>query len=470
MKSKKIVMGLCALGMAISLSGCGSKQETTDGLEGTQVKTEELNVQEVMQTQEESEKELQKPFSEAGTIEETVLVEENDVKIIATDLSYTTYSTDLNLIIENNSEKDLTFVSGSIGYNCNAVNGYMMDGGYLNVDVAAGKKANEKISFSMDELAIYGLNEVADIQVGFDIMDTDFNHWYSEPKQIKTSVADTYDYETDTYKKAITSNGLSSAYGYTVDYYAEDELYNQNGISIISETLVTNKDGEKAIFLEVENNSEEYINGAVTDVAINGLQVYSGLWLNNAVNSGTRRVMKLTLSTLLDKAYGDALGINEVGELSFEFGVKDLNYDEVIAPEGIVITIPEVKVSFDASGEEVYNENNIRIISKGLVKDSLEYSEDIHMLLLVENNYSETIKVDEALNSLSLNGLMTDCISPNIDIPMGKSGIIDITIPSFSLENNNITGIEEVKEAEITFEIRDMKYKDIAEAKVQITY
>ena len=44
-----------------------------------------------------------------------------------------------------------------MGYSCNSVNGFMVDDGYLNCDVANGKKANDTISFSYDELMLYAL-------------------------------------------------------------------------------------------------------------------------------------------------------------------------------------------------------------------------------------------------------------------------------------------------------------------------
>lgn len=93
-------------------------------------------------------------FSSQATIEETVLVDESDVKITATGLSYTDYSAELSLLIENNTDLDLSFYSGTAGYSCNAVNGYMSDEGYMNVDVSAGKKATEDISFDASSLAI----------------------------------------------------------------------------------------------------------------------------------------------------------------------------------------------------------------------------------------------------------------------------------------------------------------------------
>lgn len=88
-------------------------------------------------------------FKTTATIEETVLYDENNVKITATGLNYTDYVAELNVMIENNGDKDLSFICNSVGYNCNAINGYMVDDGYLSADVAAGKKANETISFSI---------------------------------------------------------------------------------------------------------------------------------------------------------------------------------------------------------------------------------------------------------------------------------------------------------------------------------
>lgn len=120
-------------------------------------------------------------FRTDATLAETVLVDENGVKITATGLTYTAYSVDLELTIENNSGKDLSFVSGSLGYSCNSVNGYMIDGGYLNCDVADGKKANDAISFGYDALMLYGINEIADIEIGISMTDNDYNTTYTGP-------------------------------------------------------------------------------------------------------------------------------------------------------------------------------------------------------------------------------------------------------------------------------------------------
>lgn len=61
-------------------------------------------------------------FDSSAAIEETVLVDESDVKITATELKYTAYDVKLSLTIENNSSQNLSFHSGTLRYNCNSTN------------------------------------------------------------------------------------------------------------------------------------------------------------------------------------------------------------------------------------------------------------------------------------------------------------------------------------------------------------
>ena len=125
MKHKRIIA--IVAGILFLITGCGTEGKNNEkNLDGEQTKKEET-------------KESIDGFNTEGTIEETVLIEENSVKVIAKDLQYTNDYAELSLIIENNSEKNYTFYSGTLGYSCNSVNGYMIDDGYFNTDVAAGK-------------------------------------------------------------------------------------------------------------------------------------------------------------------------------------------------------------------------------------------------------------------------------------------------------------------------------------------
>lgn len=51
-------------------------------------------------------------------------------------------------------------------------------------------------------------------------------------------------------------------------------------------------------------------------------------------------------------------------------------------------------------------------------------------------------------------------------MPSGKSAVIDVEIQASSLEENSIAKAEDIKDAEITFEIKDKSYNTIDEPKV----
>ncbi len=140
-----------------------------------------------------------------GSIKETELLNSDSICITAKSLEYDSYSVKLKLLIENKSSIDLTVITGSIGYSPNSINGYMVDTGYLNCDVAAGKKSVETISFDYDELMVMGIYKLADLEIGFEIKDKNYNSVYSAPVRIETSHAASYDYSVDTYQETIAS-------------------------------------------------------------------------------------------------------------------------------------------------------------------------------------------------------------------------------------------------------------------------
>ncbi|MDE5698237.1 MAG: catabolite control protein A [Lachnospiraceae bacterium] len=465
MKRKTVNMVFVMAGVVLSLASCKNAQSTAVGQQDVD------NIVEAADAKSDKNQDIGiKGFSRDGIIEETVMVDESDIKITATDLCYTDYAVQLNLTIENNSDKDLSFVSGSMGYSCNAINGYMLPSGYMNADVLAGKKTNETIRFRIDELSIYGITEIADIQIGFNVSDDDYQTVYRGVGQVKTSEADSYDYETDTFAENLKSGVLEKMVDCKVDYYSDDELYNQNGISIISEALVTNKDGEKTVFIEIENKSSELVYGVTSGMTINGLVVYSANWSSDAVSPQTRCVVGLTPSDMLDEDYWDLFGISEIENIAFSFVITDEEWNEVASSQEVSIALAKKTHPIDDKGKEVYNENGIRIIAKGLIEDSSDYSNDIHMLFLIENNYSDTIVIDDVYNSLSINGYMVDYMAGSRKFPSGKCALIDVEIDKSSLEECGIAGKEGIAEAEITFEIKDGKHNDIAEPTVLIEY
>lgn len=408
------------------------------------------------------------PFNVDATLAETVMMDEGGVKITATGLTYTAYSVDLALTIENNSGKDLSFISGSLGYSCNSINGCMVNEGYLNCDVANGKKANDTISFSFDTLMLYGIDEIADIEIGFDMSDDDYNHTYSGPRQLKTSAFDTHDYAADHYQEAITSKAAMSTYGYEMLHFSQDVPYDQNGVKLLSSGVIRNLDGEIALLLELENTTDKMVCLSTSDIAINGLLVNDSTWSSNAINPGTRCIVDVDLSTVLDSAYWDIYGITQVGTVSLSLAQRNEEGMEIVAETPVEIVIPDVSASFDGTGAEIYNSNGLKIVLKGMIEDPSDYSSDLYVLLLAENNSGKTLTIEDAYDSLSVNGFMTDYSFSGQSLADGMSAAMVIQLWESSLEENKITSASDIQEIEMSLEIEE-GYTTIDEPTVTLT-
>ena len=413
--------------------------------------------------------ESQELFNVNATLGETVLVDEDGVKITATGLTYTAHSADLALTIENNSGKNLSFVSGSLGYSCNSINGYMVNDGYLNCDVANGKKVNDTISFSYDALMLYGINEIADMEIGFSMTDDDYNSTYSGPRQMKTSVFDTHDYTTDHYQKAITSGAAMSAYGYEVAHFSQDALYDQNGVKLLSSGLIRNQDGETALLLELENTTDSIVYVSTSDIAINGLVVNSSTWSSDAINPGKHRIVEVVLSSVFDDAYWDAYGLTDVGSVFLSLAQRNEDGAELALETPVEFMISGAEATFDGDGTEVYNNGGLRIVSKTVQEAPSEYSSNLYVLLLAENNSGRTLAIDDAYDSLSVNGFMTDYSFSGQELADGESAALVIQLWESSLEENEIVSASEVKEIEMGFEIKE-GYTTIDEPTVTIAF
>lgn len=461
---KRILLGV-AVALLLLLSACGGQPASTESPTefGQDLATQ---TPEVKAPQETSRKELP-AFALQATMEETILVDEKDVKITATALQGTSYQVELSLAIENNSDTDLSFLSGTMGYSCNSVNGYMIDDGYLNVDVVAGKKANETIKFSVDQLELMGITDIADIEIGFHIQTSDYDTYLrTGPRQLRTSLSDSYDYSADTYQEAINNGEFAQIYSYSMEYFATEVPFEKNGVKVLSWGLVTNKDHEKTVFLEVENTSTDQIFLTTSNFYFNGLLVGGYTWSSEAINSEKRKVITLPLSSMLEESYWEIFGLTELGDITFSIGLANPDRQKIAPAEMVSLLLPGVQATFDTAGEEIYNENGLRIISKGLVESNSDYLNDVYVLFLAENGTAETLDIDVAYNSLSVNGYMTDFFGAGQDLAPGKSGILAVSMRGDSLEKNGIDALEKIEDLELSFMIRDDRYNTLAEPKV----
>lgn len=468
---KKLISLLLALLLTVSLAACGNTNNdtNTDAPASTPSSDSQPSGNETKPDDEPQIELKSREFNKGATIEETVLVDENGVKITATELTYGNYAAELTLVIENNSDKDLSFIANSVGYSCNSINGYMVPEGYLNCDVAAGKKANDTISIGYDTLMLYGIFEIADIEIGFDISDDDYNHTYTGPRTILTTAADGYDYATPHYRQNIASKESQAEYDYTVPYFSSDAVYEENGLIIASQAVMENEDGESILLLEIVNTTDEIVGVSTTNIDINGLRVCDSTWSHDSINPGKTAIVDIDLSSVLEPEYWEVYGITEVGNVALKVSFKDAENNEIATPANLSIDIPGADSSFSMEGAEIYNDNGIRIASKGVYADPSEYSDDLHILLVAENTSGKTLALHDVYDSLSINDYMATYSFYTTTMEDGACVMIDILLWGYGLDDINISEPSEIKSVEFSVSIKDQNYKEIDKATIAFT-
>lgn len=179
------------------------------------------------------------------TLPETVLYDQNSIRITATGLTTDSLlGPELNLLVENDSAQNILVQPDYC-----MVNGYMMDG-LLSTDVAAGKKANDSVDFLRNVLARCGIETITDIELALVISDGDTWQTLYEtgPVTLQTSAAGTY---TQTYDDS------------------GEEIYNQNGIRVVAKSVDDDLFG-KGIRFYLENNTDTAVAVNAENVSVNG--------------------------------------------------------------------------------------------------------------------------------------------------------------------------------------------------------
>lgn len=185
----------------------------------------------------------------AVTVEQTVLVDRDNVVITATGMDESVFGPELKLLIENNSDTNLTFQVRNA-----SVNGYMADT-MMSEDVAAGKKSNTEITFTTSGLKECGIDTFANMEFSFHIFTTD--GW------------DDY-LDTD----AITVETSAAAiYTQTIDDSGE-VFYDSDGIKIVGKGLSSDDSiFGPGLIIYIENNSDTDRTVQVRDTSVNGFMI-----------------------------------------------------------------------------------------------------------------------------------------------------------------------------------------------------
>jgi len=337
---RKVALLAALLALVLSITGVTAVAAET----WKSAVEKEVSKEQKKSDKEKSDKEKVGEIKKEATIKKKVLFDEKDIKITALSLSYGKSSAELEVRLENNTEKDLTFASEAMGAAYNAINDTMIMDGYLNEDVAAGKSVTATIEFGYDNMFLFGISEIGTIQVGFAASDDQYNLIRTGPLELKTtaakSVKKSEKTSTDSFRKRMQNKKVQENYGFEMKYYSEDEVYSSSKYSIITELLLENKRGSRSFMLETKNGTKKNAYVTCRDITVNDKMIHEGSWADNTLITAKKRALvRIDIDGLLDREENKDLNIKDIKSIGFTVEIQD-NYGKDLAePEEVLIKV-----------------------------------------------------------------------------------------------------------------------------------
>ena len=391
-------------------------------------------------------------FDKSGTIAESTIYDQDGVTITAKSLTYTDDAAVVLLDLSNGTDKDLTFVSGSMGYSANSINGYMVDDGFVNVDVTPGNHAQETMEFDLQTLQIYGINAIADMKVSFEIEDADNNSTYTGSLDLPTSLADKVDTSGDPYQSTIVSDAALNTVQMKMLAFSNEEPVQAGDLTVLSEAMLELENGQTGVLLEVRNDGSEYRYVGVDGITVNGLKVCSRNWTGDIITPGCTALVDITMDDVLSEAGRTQLSMKEFGSLGFHLTVYASDYDTELATAQVQIENPDADASWKDDGAELYNDGGIVIRSAGRPFEDEDDNLYAHLYFIVQNNSGSDISITDSYeDAFALNTLMTDYLMYSVRLNDGEIGLVDLEINLDELETNGLSDLSSVTSADMRF-------------------
>lgn len=223
---------------------------------------------------------------------------------------------------------------------------------------------------------------------------------------------------------------------------SEQELYDQNGILVTAKKMRDGMLGPE-ISVAIENNSDRNVMISARSLSVNGfMMTTSGMFSVVAAGKGANSEITLMTSELQKS------GISTIGEITFYLNIADADTFKTIDATELITVETSAAGTFlqgeDDSGDQIFGADDLRIVCKGLKKDSVW---DGSVVFYLENNSGKNVSI--YAEDVSVNGDMAD-VGMFSDLRPGTK-----MIDGMNLLNTGLDSIEDIRNVEFNLHIVD---------------
>lgn len=252
--------------------------------------------------------------------------------------------------------------------------------------------------------------------------------------------------------------GASEAEQETQDVtLAKTVLFDQDGIRITATGLSTDSLFGPELNLLVENDSAQNIVVQPNYCMVNGYMMDGLLSADVAAGKKANDTLDF-LSNVLARC-----GIETITDIELDLVVSDGDSWQTLYETGPVIlqtsAAGQYTQTYDDSGEEIYNQNGIRVVAKSVNDDLF----GMGIKFYLENNTDKAVIVNA--DNVSVNGyMMTDLFYS--DLAPRSHAVDTLTLLGSELEDNHI---DTITDAELSLQITDADYYQTIDSTAPIT-
>lgn len=422
---------------------------------------------------------ISKMYTQKATIDETVLLEDENVKVTALKLDYPdNYKANVHLSIENKSDLNLHISSGLADSMRNAINGYVtvpLDSISFFADVPAKSTIEQILTYPDEYVRYYGITDIAELQYIFKIkldytMEPDYYEgmeqsdnfdrkkyeYLSDIVSLKTSIYDSYDMSKDTFAESVKSGEWQAFYSYEIHQSIHETVMEQDGLKISS--VVNAAHGNKHwLFLEVENVSDKTIYVSIDNMVVDGYNINTiqGMYLL----PGNRSIMVFNLYHNIWSKIPDVIDLNNIGTISFDYRYDSSDGNGLWEDIGTMeIVLDESVVPKEVDGTVVYDDSGLLLKALDPIDDGESYTFPIY----VENETGYLTWFDDdykiIINGQELPAKLEDCSCYD-----GQKTVIDIGVGKETLKSIGVEKLEDITSIKKTLKYsveETYKYKD----------
>lgn len=252
--------------------------------------------------------------------------------------------------------------------------------------------------------------------------------------------------------------GASEAEQETQDVtLAETVLFDQDGIRITATGLSTDSLFGPELNLLVENDSAQNIVVQPNYCMVNGYMMDGLLSADVAAGKKANDTLDF-LSNVLARC-----GIETITDIELDLVVSDGDSWQTLYETGPIIlqtsAAGQYTQTYDDSGEEIYNQNGIRVVAKSVNDDLF----GMGIKFYLENNTDKAVIINA--DNVSVNGyMMTDLFYS--DLAPRSHAVDTLTLLGSELEDNHI---DTITDAELSLQITDADYYQTIDSTAPIT-